>query len=391
MKDGPKKLKKGFTTGTSAAAGAKAAAEVLFAALASKRGGRKHPPPVPSAVKVTLPSGKLLKIKIRDVLLSDKRAVATVRKDAGDDPDVTHKALIVTSVEFLGMNKLRTGVRIMGGTGVGVVTKPGLKVPPGRPAINPVPLSMIRRAVLEAAAEARLTPSVAVTVSVPSGVALAGKTMNERLGIIGGISILGTTGIVEPMSLGAYKHSIACAISVAVAGGADSVVLSTGRSTEKVLEARRGLRSRRGKRGAKKFQGKVPPEAFILTGDHMGFALREAAGRKGLRSVTVAGQFGKFSKLAAGHFETHCLDSKIDIRFIASLCSGAGAAPSVVGRVLSANTARHAFFMLRDEGLTKVFKELSRRVKANSARIVWGALKVNSVLVGYDGDVVSSS
>jgi cobalt-precorrin-5B (C1)-methyltransferase len=360
---------------------------VLFAALASGKPGRKNPPPVPSAVKVTLPSGRLLKIRIRDVLLSAKGAVATVRKDAGDDPDITHKALIVTSVEFLGMNSKRTGVRIVGGTGVGVVTKPGLKIAPGRSAINPVPLSMIRRAVSEAAAEAGVTPSVAVTVSVPGGVELAGKTMNERLGIIGGISILGTTGIVEPMSLGAYRHSIACAISVAIAGGADSVVLSTGRSTEKVLEARRGLRGRRGLRRA----GKVPPEAFILTGDHMGFALREAAGQKGLRSVTVAGQFGKFSKLAAGHFETHCLDSKIDIRFIASLCSGAGAAPSVVGRVLSANTARHAFFMLRDEGLAKVFKELSRRVKANSAKLVGPAVKVNSVLVGYDGEIVSSS
>ena len=385
MKGGGKKLKKGFTTGASAAAGAKAAAQVLFAALASKRGGSKHPPPVPSAVKVTLPSGRLLKIRIRDVLLSAKKAVATIRKDAGDDPDVTHKALIVTSVEFLGMNSKRTGVRIVGGTGVGVVTKPGLKVAPGRSAINPVPLSMIRRAVSEAAAEAGVTPSVAVTVSVPGGAQLAGKTMNERLGIIGGISILGTTGIVEPMSLGAYRHSIACAISVAVAGGADSVVLSTGRSTERVLEARRG------KRGAKKLPGKLPPEAFILTGDHMGFALREAAGRKGLRSVTVAGQFGKFSKLAAGHFETHCLDSRIDIRFIASLCSGAGADATIVGRVLSANTARHAFFMLKDEGLAEVFKELSRRVKANSVKLVGPAVKVTSVLVGYDGEIVASS
>ena len=384
MKNGPKRLKKGFTTGTAAAAGAKAAAAVLFQSLSS---GKRHRQTTVSSVNVTLPFGRSLEVKIRDVVLSSGLSVATVRKDAGDDPDVTHKALIVTSVEFLGMNQERTGVRISGGTGVGVVTKPGLKIAPGRPAINPVPLSMIRRAVFEAAAAARITPSVAVTVSVPKGTALAGKTMNERLGIMGGISILGTTGIVEPMSLGAYRHSIACAISVAVAGGASEIVLSTGRSTERVLEAEPALSVRRGARSA----GGLPPELFILTGDHMGFALKEAAGHKRLRGVTVAGQFGKFSKLAAGHFETHCLDSRIDIGFITSICSGAGVKPSVVKRVSQANTARHAFFMLKEEGLTKVFKELSRRVKANSVRLTGSGVKVASVLVGYDNEVVVSS
>ena len=320
------------------------------------------------------------------MLFRPKKAVATVKKDAGDDPDVTHKALIVTSVELLGMNpKLRTGVKISGGAGVGVVTKPGLKIPPGRPAINPVPLSMIRRAVFEAAGAARITPSVAVRVSVPKGQALAAKTMNERLGIMGGISILGTTGIVEPMSLDAYKDSISCAISVALAGGVKEVVLSTGRSTEKVLQAERGLRPRRTRGAGTGF----PLEAFILTGDHMGFALKEAAGHKGLKGVTVAGQFGKFSKLAAGHFETHCMDSKIDISFIASICSGAGVRASLVKSVLLANTARHAFNMLRDE--PRVFKELARRVKANSALLAGSGIKVSSVLVGYDNDIVSYS
>ncbi len=387
MSDGPKKLRRGFTTGTSAAAGAKAAATVLFRSLGSKRGGSKNLKSGPSVVKVTLPYGKSIEVKLRDVVLSSGMAVATVKKDAGDDPDVTHKALIVTSVELLGMNKHKTGVSISGGTGVGVVTKPGLKIAPGRPAINPFPLSMLRREVFEAASEAHITPSVAVTVSVPKGKTLAAKTMNERLGIMGGISILGTTGIVEPMSLDAYKDSISCAISVAVAGGVSDVVLSTGRSTEKVLEAERGLRPRRTGGGAKG----LPLEAFILTGDHMGFALREAAGHKRLKGVTVAGQFGKFSKLAAGHFETHCMDSKIDIGFIASVCSSVGVKASVVKLVLSANTARHAFGMLKDEGLEKVFKELSRRVKANSVKLVGPSIKVSSVLVGYDNDIVASS
>jgi cobalt-precorrin-5B (C1)-methyltransferase len=123
----------------------------------------------------------------------------------------------------------------------------------------------------------------------------------------------------------------------------------------------------------------------------MGFALKEVAGQKGLTGVTVAGQFGKFSKLAAGRFETHCSDSSIDIRFIASICSGVGVKASVVALVLSANTARHAFFILKDEGLTKVFKEVSRRVKANSVKLVGGSIKVSSVLVGYDNEIVASS
>jgi cobalt-precorrin-5B (C1)-methyltransferase len=237
---------------------------------------------------------------------------------------------------------------------------------------------MIRRAVIEAARPAGITPSVIVTVSVPGGEGLAAKTMNARLGIVGGISILGTTGIVEPMSLSAYRHSISLALSVALAGGSIEVVLSTGRSTEKVMEAQYGLRGRT----------KLKPEAFILTGDHMGFALKEAAKMKGFKRVTIAGQFGKFSKLAAAHFETHCSDSGIDLGFIASLCSRAGVKPAVVKRVRSANTARHAYFILKDEGLVNIFKEVSRRVKANSGKLAGGAFEVRSVLVGYDNEIV---
>jgi cobalt-precorrin-5B (C1)-methyltransferase len=325
-----------------------------------------------------------------NVRLSGNVATATVKKDAGDDPDVTDKALIITSVELVRMNRKRLGISIRGGAGVGVVTKPGLKVGPGRPAINPVPLKMIRRAVIEAAREtgiacradiacrASITPSVIVTVSVPKGEELALKTMNARLGIVGGISILGTTGIVEPMSLSAYRHSIACALSVALAAGSTEVVLSTGRSTEKVMETQRGLRAKT----------KLKPEAFILTGDHMGFALKEAAGMKGFKRVVVAGQFGKFSKLAAAHFETHCADSSIDLGFIASLCTRAGVKPAVVKKVRFANTARHAFFILKDEGLVKIFKEVSKRVRVNSGKLIGGAFKVRSVLVGYDNEIV---
>jgi cobalt-precorrin-5B (C1)-methyltransferase len=367
-----KKLRRGFTTGTCAAAGAKAAAQALFAALANKRGGRVRP----SSVTVTLPGGSALKVRVKNVKVSKTSAVATIVKDAGDDPDVTHRASIVTEVALRHFNSKRTGVSISGGAGVGVVTKPGLKVPPGRAAINPVPLGMIRRAVLEAAVGAGVTPSVRVTVSVSRGVDLAKKTMNERLGIIGGISILGTTGIVEPLSLSAYRDSITCGVSVALAGGLFEVVFSTGRSTEKVVEA----------------GSKLPPAAFILTGDHMGYALKDArrfaeSGQR-LKAVTVAGQFGKFSKLAAGHFETHCADASIDPEFLAKLSKKHGVGVVFLRKIRSANTAREIFFILKDGGFVKVLREVCSLVRANSREITGNKLKVRSILVGYENDII---
>lgn len=359
-----KRLRKGFTTGTCAAAGAKAAAQVLFGASPEAR-----------SVQVTLPRGGTLGIEIKSIEVEGDSVRAVVVKDAGDDPDVTHKAEFVTTVELVRRNNpARARVTIKGGEGVGVVTKPGLKIRPGRPAINPVPLKMIRAAVHEAAVAAGLRPSVIVTVSVPRGRALAAKTMNPRLGIVGGISILGTTGIVEPMSLSAYTNSISCGVDVALAGGGEEAVFSTGRSSEKVVEKALGL----------------PPAAFILTGDHMGFALKDARGRKGLNKVTVAGQFGKFTKLAAGHFETHCADSSVEFNFLAGLCERRGAPKKFIEKVLSANTAREVFFLLKEAGLTEVFGDVCRAVRSNSRRIIGDAVKVRAILVGYDNEMVSS-
>ncbi len=370
MKDtGKKVLRKGFTSGTSAAAGAKAAAIALFESLAGKRVSKK------TAVSVTLPRGCTLTVPLKSVEVSGRTARATVVKDAGDDPDVTNRAEFVTGVEFIRVNPMRSRVIIRGGDGVGVVTRPGLKTPVGRPAINPVPLMMIRGAVLEAARGASIKATVVVTVTVPMGAKLAEKTMNPRLGIVGGISILGTTGIVEPMSLAAYTHSISCAADVAVASGLDEVVFSTGRSSEKVVEKSLGL----------------PPLAYVLTGDHMGFALREARGRKGLARVTVAGQFGKFTKLASGHFETHCTDSSVEFEFLAGLCRKHGATEALVKRVLNANTAREVYFILKDNGLDGVFKTVTGMVRKNSKEITGEGIEVAAVLVGYDNDIVGVS
>ncbi len=332
----------------------------------------------PAFVSVTLPDGSPCRVKVKSVELDGRRATATVIKDAGDDPDVTHKASIVTSVELKGFNHARTGVSIKGGIGVGKVTRPGLKVPVGRPAINPVPLKMIRLAVNEAASSMNdkdgLKPSVEVVVNVPRGVLLAKKTMNARLGIIGGISILGTTGIVKPLSLAAYKDSIELGIDVAIAAGLKEVIFSTGRSTEKVLEA----------------ESKLPEAAFVMTGDHMGFALGSVAGRKEIKRVVVAGQFGKFTKLASGHFKTHCSDSTVNLLSVADITAKNGASKEIVKRVAGANTAREVFFILKENGLGSVIKEISKMVKSNSAKLAGRGIKVTAVLVGYDGKVAAS-
>lgn len=359
------KLRRGFTTGSSSAAGAKAAATALFASFQKKKA-------LPKSVRITLPRGGELVIPVKSVKVSKGSARAVVIKDAGDDPDVTNGAEFVAEVELLGLNRSRTSIVLKGGEGVGVVTRPGLKVAPGRPAINPVPQGMIRTAIKEAAKEAGLTPSVAVTISVPEGKELALKTMNPRLGIVGGISILGTTGIVEPMSLEAYRHSISCGVDVALAAGLDEVVFSTGRSSEKALEKLL----------------KLPEVAYILTGDHMGYALKDTSGRKRLKRVTIAGQFGKFSKLAAGHFETHCSDSSVELDFIAGLSKECGAGEAVIKKIISANTAREVFFVLKEEGLTKVLDRVCALVKENSKRSARSGLEINAILAGYEGEIV---
>ncbi len=359
-------LRRGFTTGTCAAAGAKAAASLLFGVSSPKGRGA-------GVVQVTLPGGGTLEIGVRDLHLSGGVASATVIKDAGDDPDVTNRAEITTTVEFSGHRASDApGIVIEGGPGVGRVTRPGLKPPVGAPAINPVPLEMIRTAVMEAAREAGIVPAVRVVVSVPRGKEIAKKTMNARLGIIGGISILGTSGIVEPMSLSAYKDSIACAVDVAAASKCEVVVFSTGRSSEKVAAA--GL--------------DLPPEAFITTGDHMGFAMRCAGKKREFKTIIVAGQFGKFTKLAAGSGDTHCSRSSVNKDFLAGLAAEEGLAGDIIEKILGANTAREVFFMLRDMGCWGVFRRVTALVARNSAAMAGRGRVVRAMLAGYERDLV---
>ena len=278
-----KRLRTGFTTGTAAAAAAKAA---LLAILEGQP---------PREVSVELLTGDRISIAVHTCRMIDaKTAVCMVVKDAGDDPDVTHGAEIGAIVGLRAAAEpglLPAEVAITGGEGVGRITKPGLELPPGEPAINPGPRRMITQAVREALSAHPGRHAATVEIFVPKGVEIARKTLNARLGIIGGISILGTTGIVRPLSHAAFTATIASALSVARATGCRRAILTTGRRSE---------------RFAQRAWPDLPEEAFVQIGDFFQQGLTLSVLR-GLETVTLAVFFGKALKMAHGNAEHPCL------------------------------------------------------------------------------------
>ncbi len=316
-------LRAGWTTGTCAAAAAKAAATAL-------RTGE-----VQRSVEIELPSGRRVGFPVESCALvpqpkgrpappglpgSAERAEAVVVKDAGDDPDVTHGAHLTATVTW----REGSGIELDGGVGVGVVTKPGLGLEPGSPAINPVPRAMIADAVGETVDLA--AAGVRVVISVPGGERMAGKTTNARLGIIGGISILGTTGIVRPFSTASWRASVEQAVSVLAAQCETTVVLCTGGRTEKAAMA---------------LLPGLPEVCFIEVGDFTGAALRQAAAH-GVRRVVFAGMAGKLAKLAGGVLMTHYTRSKVPHDLLAEITRTAGGSAELAAQVEAANSARHA-------------------------------------------------
>jgi cobalt-precorrin-5B (C1)-methyltransferase len=299
-------------------------------------------------------------------------AACGVVKDAGDDPDVTDKQEIRARVAW-GAESPGGGaapeILLDGGPGVGRVTKPGLAVVVGGPAINPVPRAMIRAAVAGVLGElgAPAGRELRVEISVPGGEALAAKTLNARLGILGGISILGTTGIVIPLSADAWRATIDAGLDVARAAGLGRVVLSHGRSSEAAAEAL--------------LIPALPAEAFILMGDHVGYAL-DAAAARGLE-ILVAGQFAKFCKVSAGYFETHVKDSTLGMDVVAGLLRDAGCPPAEAAVALAANTAREVFQWLAEGGDRGVFAGLTRAVARVASDRVGGAVPVEALLFDY--------
>jgi cobalt-precorrin-5B (C1)-methyltransferase len=318
-------LRTGWTTGACAAAAAKAAAT----ALAS--GG------LPASVEIGLPAGRRVVFAVASCRLlpvppgrgGGARAEAVVIKDAGDDPDVTHGAQLTALVSW----RPAAGLDLDGGEGVGVVTKPGLGLEVGGPAITPVPRQMITQSVGEAIDLAER--GVRVVISVPGGEVMARKTTNARLGILGGISILGTTGIVRPFSTASWRASVEQAVSVLAAQGAPAAILCTGGRTEK---------------GAMALLPGLPEVCFIEVGDFTGAALRRVL-EQGVSRVVFVGMAGKLAKLAAGVLMTHYTRSKVSTDLLADITRAVGGADDLVAQVAAANTARHAVELWSGAGL----------------------------------------
>ncbi len=300
-------LKRGWTTGSCATAAARAAYELLITRSC------------PDMVEIALPGGRRVGFAVAMHEADGARATAGIIKDAGDDPDVTHGAMVKATVQ---RGADGSGVTFRAGPGVGTVTRPGLPLPPGEPAINPVPREMITIAIKEAAVALGATRDVIVEISIPGGKELAKKTLNPRLGILGGLSILGTTGIVVPFSCAAWIHSIYRGIDVARAAGLTHVAGATGSTSEKAVQQLHGL----------------PETALIDMGDFVGGMLKYLR-RHPVPRVTVAGGFAKMTKLGQGLLDLHSRAGEVDLRWLANTLREAGAPDALVTTARNANTA----------------------------------------------------
>lgn len=363
-----KELRHGYTTGACAAAAAKGAARML-------REQR-----VVDEVELVLPRGERVLFRLRGQEFDDSAAACFVVKDAGDDPDVTNGAEIHARVrrEPLNRSGARNMVFVDGGRGVGTVTKPGLGVGVGNPAINPVPMRMITEGVKEEFSVICLPQVLYVTISIPNGEELAKKTLNARLGIVGGLSILGTTGIVRPISAKAWTDTLDAALDVARAGGCEMVVLSTGRTSEIVAQKAVTQNPVPG-------TGKpLPEEAFVMMGDHVGYALRACA-RKGVRRVILAGQFAKLLKIACGHEQTHVSSSELDLKMLAEWLHDRDCRPPLPGPWSRYNTARQ---VLEESAHDPLLAELVCSRARNAALRIAPSLDIKVLLAGYDSSVL---
>jgi cobalt-precorrin-5B (C1)-methyltransferase len=349
-------LRPGYTTGACAAAASKGA---LLALVGQQ--------PV-ADVAVRLPAGQIVTFALHSCTFTEDEGRASVIKDAGDDPDVTHGAEICSRVTWKG----EPGVSFRRGAGVGLVTKKGLPVPPGEPAINPAPRKLIAESIEEVLAEHGLVGrGVAVELSVPRGEELARKTFNPRLGIVGGISILGTTGIVVPYSTAAWRASVTQEIDVAISQGIKELVLSVGARGERL--ARRLL--------------PLPEEAFVEIGPFFGDALRHCV-RVGVQKVTLASMIGKLAKFAAGNESVHSTSSSQDFAYLADLARTVGAEDALIKQISQANTAQEVSSLVADWGLCGFHPAICRRAWDFASILVRGALTLEVYLMSQEGQIL---
>lgn len=348
-----KKMKNGYTTGSCAAAGTKAAILAMQGNIVNE-------------VEIYALSGQLLHIPIKNVELTLNGARAEVIKDAGDDPDITHGVSVFTEVA---VNTQNETINFHAGKGIGTVTELGLSVAPGEPAINPGPRQMMMNVVRE------LLPKnygCDITISIPKGVELAKKTLNPILGIEGGISIIGTTGIVRPMSEEGFKNSLTPQISVAKANGFNDIIFVPGKIGENI---------------AKKLA--LPPKALIQTSNFIGHML-EFAADEGIKSVLLLGHLGKLVKVAGGIFYTHSKIADARLEILASYAASLGMDKAGVKEIFKVKTTEAAMPIIEKYGLKQkgYYDLLAQRASLRSRQHVFNALTVGTVIVTLKGEIL---
>lgn len=345
-------MRTGFTTGACAAAAAKAAVRLLV---------RNE---MLTQIETRLPNRERVTFVLERCERRGETAICSIIKDAGDDPDCTHGAEIVAEAELRNV----PGVVIAGGQGVATVTKPGLGLDVGTAAINPVPRRNITEMVEEELSGSGFE-GASITIHVPRGEEMARETTNARLGLLGGISILGTTGIVRPYSTAAYKASVVQAIDVASSRGNEVFVLTTGGKSESYAMA---------------LHPDLPEDVFIQVGDFIGVGLRRCAHRKA-RRIHIVGMMGKLSKMADGRMQTHAAGSDVNMELLARLARAEGASEALCASILEATTARRVLELCAEAGLRQITSAICREVVRQTEKHIGGAVPVVVELVDFGG------
>lgn len=350
-------LRTGYTTGTCASASSKAA---LLSIIHQKR---------IEDIDVILPKGSKLKIQIKKCEFKKKFSRCSVIKDGGDDPDVTHGAEIVVDLFLTNSPNV---IEIDGGEGVGIVTKPGLGLEINKPAINPVPKKMIEENIRDIGNKILKKNGIRVVISVPKGGDLAKKTDNPRLGILGGISILGTSGIVYPYSTASFAASIRQNLDVALAMGDKIVVLTTGGRSEDYAKNILSL----------------PDHCFVKMGDFAGYTIQQCA-KKGIRKAHVVGFIGKLAKMASGVKQTHVKGSKVDMIFLSNLATSCKASPKIVEQIRNANTARHVYEIVIENQVKGFFEEICKQVYIHMRKYSEEKVPIEVILFDFEGKTLA--
>lgn len=360
IKKGGREYRLGYTTGTTAAGAAKAAAQMLASQSQVKE------------VFIDTPAGIRVEMKVVAAAFEKNKASASIIKDAGDDPDVTDGLKITAEVKRIKKNKkLKTSqLLIKGGKGIGKVTKPGLQLDPGQAAINPVPREMIKKSVLDVFPKNNYFE---VLISAPEALEIAAKTFNPKLGIKGGISILGNTGIVEPMSESAYKESLALELKQGFSLGIKKFVFVFGNhGKNKALEL--GFDSKQ----------------IIRMSNFVGFMLEQAAELK-IEEIIIIGHIGKIVKIAGGIFNTHSKIADARCEILAAHTALVGAEQKIIKDIFNLNTAESAADYLISKNLAQILNNIAEAVAVKTAERLANKIKVKAVVFSFNQGIIALS